>query len=419
MKRQSLQKMKLPDAPGVYFFVGKKREILYIGRATSLRDRVKSYFKDDVIESRGPLIVDMVTRAVKIDYLQTDSVLEAVIAEANLIKKWQPTANAREKDDKSFNFVAITREEYPQVLLVRGKDIDEAKRAGYLYLFGPYPEGGVLKEGMKIIRKIFPYGDSKCTPLRGKACFNRQIGLCPGVCTGEISKKEYGKTIRNLALFFEGKKNTIIKALQKEMSALAKKQKFEEADEVKKKIFSLTHIQDLSLLKASIQEENIKEASSLTTNNYHLTTAFRIEAYDVAHLGGKNVGGVMVVLEGRRIKKSEYRLFKIRTAKASDDVGALREVLERRLKHPEWPYPNVIAVDGGVAQKNMAENVLKEANFDIAVVAVQKNERHQPENLLGDETIIKNYKKEILFLNSEAHRFAIKYHRKMRRKSFL
>lgn len=433
----------LPDTPGVYFFYGKDKQILYIGRATSLRNRVKSYFKDDVIRTRGPLIVDMVSQAVLVDYLQTDSVLEAVIAEANLIKKWAPPANVREKDDKSFNYVAITKEEYPQVLLVRGKDIDESKKEKFLYIFGPYPQGGVLKEGMRIIRKIFPWRDSKCTPcffLRDSAsglrksagckpCFNRQIGLCPGVCTGEISKKEYMKTVRNLKLFFEGKKSAVLRTFKKEMNALAKKQSFEEADEVKKKIFSLTHIQDISLIKAELQTENIKEEFSLTTSarggsayggkDYKLSTSFRIEAYDVAHLGGKNVGGVMVVLEDRNIKKSDYRLFKIRTAKASDDVGALREVLERRLKHTEWSYPNVIVVDGGISQKNMAEKVLREANFDITIVSVQKNERHQPERILGDEKIIKIYKKEILLLNSEAHRFAIKYHRKMREKNFL
>src|SRR3989344_5544176 len=181
---------KIPDKSGVYFFK-KGKDILYIGKATSLRDRVKSYLGKDLIETRGPILVDMVFQADRVEYKVTESVLEAIILEANLIKKYQPKYNTKEKDDKSYNYAVITKEDFPRVLLIRGREL-EAKVGGVhelniKYKFGPYPNGSAIKEGLKIIRKIFPYRD-KCNPSKGspwKPCFNRQIGLCPGVCSGE------------------------------------------------------------------------------------------------------------------------------------------------------------------------------------------------------------------------------------------
>jgi excinuclease ABC subunit C len=226
MKIEHIKQYNLPDEPGIYFFK-QGTDILYIGKATSLRDRVRSYFSLDLIKTRGPHIVDMVFKADSLEHIKTDSVLEALILEANLIKKYQPNYNSKEKDDKSFNYVVITREAYPQVLLVRGKDLDEHfPKKEMKYVFGPYPHGLELKEGLRIIRRIFPYRDARCVPLSGKPCFNRQIGLCPGVCTGEISIKEYGRIIRNIKLLFEGKNHALIRTLTKEMKICAKEQAF-------------------------------------------------------------------------------------------------------------------------------------------------------------------------------------------------
>ena len=207
----------LPDAPGVYFFK-KGKKILYIGKATSLKDRVKSYFARDILLTRGPLIKKMLEEANKIEFVQTDSVLEALILEAHEIKRYQPVFNSKEKDDKSYNFVTFTKEDFPKVIVTRGSGT-----------YGPFPHGGELKEALKIIRKIFPYRDGKCK-LAGKPCFNAQIGLCPGPCAGWISKKDYRKIIRHLKLFFEAKKPRLIKSIEKEMGTLARLHKFEEAE---------------------------------------------------------------------------------------------------------------------------------------------------------------------------------------------
>jgi len=408
---------KLPDGPGVYFFIGPKPDkvILYIGRATSLRDRVRSYFADDLIATRGPLLVDMVSQAADIDFVATDSVLEAIILEANLIKKHLPHANTREKDDKSFNYVVASAEEFPAIGTMRAKDL-EASDEKFKHVFGPYANPTVLREGLAIIRKILPFRDKKCKPGQGRPCFNRQIGLCPGVCTGEISRADYAKQVRNICMFFEGKKSRLISTLTREMKAVAKGQEFEAAGRIKKTIFALEHIQDITLMKRGVNDE--LPAAPGTVNNAgekEPASLFRIEAYDIAHMSGKNIVGVMTVLEGRELAKANYRMFKIRTLKGADDTAGLKEILTRRLAHSEWTYPNLIVVDGGIVQKNAAEAVLKELGFDIAVVAVTKNERHQPEKIQGDRELVAAHEKEILLLNAEAHRFAIKYHRKTRR----
>jgi excinuclease UvrABC nuclease subunit len=393
---------KLPDTPGVYFFLrqaqdkSNRREILYIGKATSLRDRVRSYFAEGLIDTRGPLLVKMLAEANTLDFKETESVLEALILEANLIKKHQPIYNTKEKDNKSFNFVVITREDFPRVLVVRGRELEiNWEPEDIKYSFGPYPSGRELREALKIIRKIFPFSD-KCRQDSKKPCFDFQIGACPGVCSGFISKKDYSRLIQNIRLFFEGKKKELLKKLEREMKDYAKKQEFEKADDVKRTIFALKHIKDVSLIK---REEKISE--------------IRVEAYDIAHISETNRVGVMTVVEDGIPKKSDYRKFKIKNAK-SGDVAALREVLERRLAHDEWPLPKIIVMDGGVSQFNIADKVLAEHGYVIPIVSVVKNERHQPREILGDKELRRKYELEIILANAEAHRFAIKYHREKR-----
>jgi excinuclease ABC subunit C len=417
MNSQDVKKINIPDNPGVYFFK-KDREILYIGKATSLKDRVKSYFSSDVIATRGPVILDMVFKADSIDFIKTDSVLEALILENNLIKKYQPKYNTKEKDNKSFNYVVITDEDFSRVLVERGRNL-ENENVNYEILkkFGPYPNGTQLKEALKIVRKIFPFRD-KCTPIQGKPCFNRQIGLCPGVCDSSIEKKDYKKIIKNIVLFFEGKKEKILKNLEKEMKSLAKLQKFEGAVQIRKTIFALQHIQDISVIASEAWQSRKSEDGLLRSTRkdgqYEEEKAFRIEAYDVAHFSGVSNVGVMTVLENGVPNKNEYRKFKINNSK-QNDIEALKEILERRLTHEEWKFPDLIVVDGGKAQINIARKVVEKLfggdATKLGVVSVVKNERHRPSQILGDSNLARKYEQEILLANSEAHRFAIKYHR--------
>lgn len=413
MQRNDLARFDLPDEPGVYQF-RKGRKVLYVGKATVLRDRVRSYFAKDIVEARSSAIEAMVAEADSIRWEQTDSVLEALILEANLIKKIEPPYNIASKDNKSFNYLVITKENFPRVIVVRGRDLFTNWKEGSIkHLFGPFPQGLALRDAMKLVRRIFPYRDEKCTPCPDqkrarlslahcRPCFNRQVGLCPGVCTGETDAREYAATIRNIFLLFNGKKHALVKELEKEMKAAAAAEDYEDAEEARRRVNALTHIRDISLIKSE---------SRFATGGQVRSNSARIEAYDIAHTGGTETVGVMTVVEDSQPLKSAYRKFKIRGF-TNNDPGALGEVLSRRFLHPEWPYPRLIVVDGHTAQMNAAKKILANAGIMVPVVGVVKNERHQPERLVGDTAIITRQERDILLANSEAHRFAIGWHRK-------
>lgn len=410
MQKGDLSQFKLPDTPGVYVFK-KGRNILYIGKATSLRDRVRSYFSSDLGKARGERIVSMVALADNISWQETGSVLEALMLEASRIKRQQPPYNVDEKDNKSWNYVVITKEDFPRVLIVRGRELYQHwDMKTVAHTFGPFPHGGQLQEAMKIVRKIFPFRDGKCVPCgqgKNKACrpcFNRQIGLCPGVCTGEVSKAEYAHTVRNIKDVFSANFHGLKRRLAKEMQGAAKAERFEEATTLRRQVAALDHIRDVTLIK---DEHRISSGGGV-----------RIEAYDVAHTSGTETVAVMTVVSNGEKVPAAYRKFKIHTA-TNNDTAALREVLERRLAHPEWPLPRVFAVDGGKGQMSAAQKVLKLAGVSVPLVGVVKNEFHKPERLIGDRRAIEVYERDILLANSEAHRFAINWHRARRRRAML
>lgn len=408
MTIEEYQRLNIPDEPGVYRFLSKDGLVLYIGKATSLRDRTRSYFANDLMQTRGKHFVDMVTQAASLTWETTDSALEALILESTLIKKFQPPYNSREKDDKSYNYVVITEEEYPRVLAVRERTMrtgGETSRM-YRYQFGPFVHGGDLVTALRIIRRILPFRDT-CTPGTGKPCFNRQIGLCPGVCTGEIGKAEYARRIRHIALFFQGKKAEVMRGVTREMRRHADALEFEMAAEYKNMLFSLQHIKDVTLLDQSIKKISAQSASSRRR-------PYRIEAYDIAHISGTDAVGVMTVVEGGFPSPSEYRKFRVRDAAGANDTKHLGEVISRRLGHPEWRMPDLIVVDGGVAQRNRGVAVVREMGMNIPVVSVVKDARHKPKDILGPKDIVEVHRKAILLANHESHRFAVAYHRKRR-----
>lgn len=423
MKSQDLKKANLPGKPGVYFWK-KGKEILYIGKATNLKDRVRSYFASDLIDTRGPGILDMIVQADCVEFEETSSVLEALILEAKLIKKFQPKYNVKEKDDKSFYQVIITDELWPRVIMVRSRDLKVMELTGRLsrinfdgkikYSFGPFPEGTSLREALKIVRKLFPFRDFRADNPDNEE-FYKQLGLSPDTSTSEL-RREYLTTITNIKLFFEGKKGKITKELEKKMHAHAKNMEFEQAEFTKRKLFALGHINDVALIRdetLSLQErvDSVRNPGEV----------FRIEAYDIAHISGTNTVGVMTVVTNRVVDKAEYRKFKIKTLKKGtvNDYASLQEVVTRRLAHPEWKMPDLIVVDGGIGQYNAVAEVLTRKGVSIPIVSVIKDHRHKPKAFHGNETMMKKYKKEILLANSESHRFAITYHKNMRSKKFL
>ncbi|HEY0010560.1 MAG TPA: UvrB/UvrC motif-containing protein [Candidatus Paceibacterota bacterium] len=425
MQRSDLKTLDLPDCPGVYLFTkgkGRGKQVLYVGKATSLRDRVRSYFDDDLIATRGPRLVDVVTQADGVMHETTPTVLEALVREAALIREHSPKGNAMGKDDKTFLYAVITDEVVPRVLAIRGKELDwkrkcilGAPEVPFKDAYGPFTSGYQLREALRLIRRIFPFFD---TPrpilldsptgigrnvdggnkhLRAKVEFNRQIGQYPR----DMDRKAYLRSIRNVCLFLSGRVKALRTALERDMKAFAKREQFEEAAQVRRQLFSLDHVQDVSLIRDDRNEE---------------VEGPRIEAYDTAHLSGTEAIGVMTVVENGVPVKADYRTFRIRGTggkSLNDDIASLKEILSRRLGHPEWQLPKAFVIDGGKTHKKAAEDVLREVGIGIPVVAVVKDEKHRPREVLRSlRTGITDA--DAVLANSEAHRFALAKHRAAR-----
>jgi excinuclease ABC subunit C len=369
-----------------------RRRPLYIGKASSLKRRVLSYFQ----RPQETRIEQMLSQVSSIETKKTDSVIEALFLENDLIKKYKPKYNIKLKDDKTFLGIFITKEDWPKVLPAR---ITQKLPIGEFY--GPFPSAGQVREALQIIRKIFPFRVS-CTPLSGKACFEYHLGMCPGVCAGKVSKKDYQKAIRQIKLFLHGKKKSVILQLQKDMRQAAKKLEYEKAAKIRDQIFALQHIQDVAL----ITEEQLQYPQEIPA---------RIEAYDISNISGAFAVGSMVVFTEGLIDKSQYRKFKIKYVEGVNDVKALKEIIDRRLNHKEWSYPDLILIDGGKGQVGGAREVLKSRRTDIPVIGIAKGPNRDKDEIIGAENLSVD-KKLLLRIRDEAHRFAIEYYRLRHRK---
>ncbi|MDO8676829.1 MAG: GIY-YIG nuclease family protein [Candidatus Azambacteria bacterium] len=376
-----------PNNPGIYWF-SKNGKKIYVGKAGSLKKRISSYFR-----SKDPRINIMVNEANDIFFKKTNSVLEAIILEANAIKKYWPKYNVKEKDDRSFVYLVVTKEDFPRLFIARAREVE--KYASQSEIFGPYQSYRILKIILNLARKIFPF--SNCRPNQGKPCFDYQIGLCPGVCVGAVTKNEYKKIIKNLILFFKGEHKRLFKKLKKENP---------------EKIFALRHIEDVALI---------------TANRVLSLAPQRIEGYDISHFGGHDPVGAMVVFVNGFSDPSQYRLFKIKnTENKFDDLAMLAEILKRRLNHKEWPMPDIVLIDGGRNQVARTKKVLSELNIFVPIAGIAKTLGHSGRAYSGDKLIFANVKpsvKKLLIsskiilqqVRNEAHRFAISFQRKQRK----
>lgn len=383
----------MPDSPGVYLMKSAEGKLLYVGKAANLKRRVSSYFT----RALDPRIEKLVSEIGKIDFIKTDTAIEALILEASLIKRFKPPFNIKDKDDKSFLFAEITSEKFPRVLLVRGKSEEKGIR------FGPFTSPSEARVALRIIRKIFPYNIHPTDKIGTykKPCFEAEIGLCPGTCVGAISRKDYLRNIRNIKLFFSGKKEKIISDLRREMLSASKETEFERAAAVKKKIFSLKYIQDIALITS---ESGADEGG------------LRIEGYDISNIGGDAAVGSMVVFKGGKPLSEDYRLFKIRNITGANDPAMMKEIISRRLAH-SWPLPDLILVDGGITQTEAARAALLEAGISLPVAGIAKGPERKRADISGDPIPEGADLKTLVAVRDEAHRFAIGYHRRLRSKN--
>lgn len=396
-----LDKTKIPHKPGVYIYKDTSGSILYVGKAIDLFHRVSSYFSGEQFTKTAI----MVEKIASLDTIIVESELEALILEANLIKKYLPPFNVSLKDDKGYLYIALTKEEFPRVITARKMALKTMKK-----YWGPYPSSGTVQGTLKLLRRVFSW----CSGGHRRACFYYHLGLCPGACVGAITKQDYDKIINRFSRFLDGKKDELVEELSKEMKRASQSQKYEEAGVIKKMLSGITYITQTNRVSLYLQNPNfLQDERQLALEQLQkdlklLKLPERIEGYDISNIQGKEAVGSMVVMTNGEIDKSEYRKFKIHITGRPNDVGMHKEMMRRRLKHPEWPFPDLIIVDGGRGQA-------RGVNYGIPIFGLAKREEwlYPPEG-----EIIKLSKKSLSLkllqrLRDESHRFALAFHRKL------
>ena len=430
---------ELPQTSGVYFFYNKS-DLIYIGKAINIKNRVKNHFQQPGY--RDNLYIKTVN---KIGFIETNSEIEALILEANLIKKHQPKFNVVWRDDKNYFYVAVAQNEQkiPYVYITHQPNsklltTNYSLQTKYI---GPFVEGTALKKTLRFLRKAFPYYTTK--KHSKNKCTYCHLDLCPGPLLFEnppspkalAGLREYKKNIKKLSLILQGKKSAVLNSLKKEMKVLAKDKKFEEAGKTRDQIFALekimAHTNVIEQKKESIGMSDTpmtkwnatqKILQGITNQPQEI---HKIECYDISNIQGNQATGSMVVFVDGAPDKSQYKKFKIKLLSTPNDIAMLKEVFERRLAHPEWEYPQVMLIDGGLAQLNVAIRA-KDLNFKtrpIKVISIAKGRQELWVEARKEPIPLKDLPQEIYNLvkqlDDEAHRFAITYHKKLRKQNLL
>lgn len=532
---------KLPSKPGVYLMHDDKDAIIYVGKAISLKNRVRQYFQSS--RNKGVKIEQMVTHIARFEYIITDSELEALVLECNLIKEHRPKYNTMLMDDKTYPFIKVTvQEDFPRVLFARQMYKDKAK------YYGPYTSAGAVKDTIDLIHKL--YGIRTCNKqlpkMQGKErpCLNYHIHQCPAPCQGYISKEEYAKSVKKVLTFLNGDYAPILKELEEKMLEASEDMEFEKAIEYRELLNSVTKIaqkqkitssdmEDKDVIAMSVDQhdavvqvffirdgrligrdhfclriangdsrpevlsafikqfyagtpyipreimlqyeiedavlieewlsgrkgqkvhiqvpkkgqkeklvelakknadmvlmqdrERIRREEGRTigamkeiANLLNLPKLERVEAYDISNISGFQTVGSMVVFEKGRPKRSDYRKFRIRGVQGVDDYASMEEVLTRRLSHYE-NYPDLIMMDGGRGQVNIALKVMQQLNIEVPVCGMVKDDKHRTRGIYFHNIELPVDRDSEAFrlvtrIQDEAHRFAIEYHRSLRSK---
>lgn len=438
----------LPQSSGVYLFKNSKAKIIYVGKAKNLRDRVKSYFSLDF--AMGTKTQALVERTSELDFIETQSELEALILEAELIRRHRPKYNISLKDDKSCLYIVISKEKVEvagkkvslsKVLTSRKSDLKKSD-----VVFGPFSEAATAKFVVRAIRKIIPYRDCKRTKFSRqqklmRPCLYGDLGLCQAPCTGAVSPKEYQKDMSRIKKLLLGESQKVLKALEREMKFLSKRQSFEEAARKRDTIGKFRCItQSFKDVQKYVEnpylvEDLLQKALEDLTEKIFILDKIprRIECYDISDISGKEATGSMVVAVNGRIVKGKYKKFKIRAEGQPDDFEMLREVIRRRFKEKSrkdlkrkakrgWAKPDLIVVDGGRGQVSAVLSALDEGGLKLPVAGLAKKEevvvfRKDSGDFVELKLDRSNEGLKLLQrLRDESHRFAKSYHHYLRMK---
>ena len=408
---------KLPSSPGVYFHKNEAGEIIYVGKAAVLKNRVRQYFQKS---QKDPKTEALVAEIYDTDWIVLDTEMDALFLESEMIKRYMPKWNILLRDDKAVSYVRIDmKSEVPYVSFTRNPQDDKAT------YIGPFYGKAAVEKAVRTLRKIFPYYDR---PYTGKKTLNSDLGLTPGIEIGKTTPKEYKKSLRQLISYLEGNRKKLLKELEQTMNREAKKGNYELAAKARDQLMGLNALRkkiifsDKEFLDIS-SDQALKQLQELLNLP---KPPRRIEGYDISHQSGKDAVGSMVVFINGTAARSEYRKFKIRTS-TNNDLKSMAEVITRRLRHKEWEYPDLIILDGGQTQVKAVLPLVEP--YNIPVVGRDKSGDHSKsakvklvtaQNFSGLELAPNSHIARLVArVDEESHRFAVTYHSLLKRKSML
>ncbi|MBQ1373537.1 GIY-YIG nuclease family protein [Candidatus Saccharibacteria bacterium] len=407
---------KLPAAPGVYFHKNSEGEIIYVGKAAVLKNRVRQYFQNSKKDTKTAALVAEIADT---DWIVVDTEMDALFLEAEMVKRYMPKWNILLRDDKAVSYIRINmNEEVPYISFTRTPLDDKAK------YIGPFYGKSAVEKAVRMMRRIFPY---YTRPYSGHKTLDTDLGLTPGIEIDKTTPQEYKRNLRKLIRYLEGDRKKLLKDLEKTMHDEAAKGNYELAAEARDQLFGLKELKrkivfsdkeflDISGDKALKQLQNLLDLPNPPR---------RIEGYDISHQSGADTVGSMVVFVNGAAARDKYRKFKIRTS-TNDDLKSMKEIITRRLKHKEWDYPDLIILDGGVTQVNAVLPLVEP--YGIPVIGRDKSGDHSKSAEIkivipGKDTLVlpssSHIARLIARVDEESHRFAITYHTLLKRKSML
>lgn len=405
---------QLPKEPGVYLFKDASGQIIYVGKAAVLKNRVPSYFRS--LKRLDHKTKVMVPEIAELDWIVTQSEIDALFLESELVKRYKPKYNILLQDDKHYQYVKITTKSKAPTLSFVRRPLDDG--ADY---YGPFISGYEVKQALKLLRRVFPYNTHQTLPKR--VCLQYHLGLCPGLEEGKTSLAEYRHNLRKLSMFLRGKRSLLIKQIEKEMQAAAKAQHFEQAAHLRNQARSL---RALSKQIVFGQQERFDLSRDQALNGLVELLSLRgvprrIETYDISHISGSNNVASMVVFLDGVSAKGEYRKFKM-LSPGNDDFAHMREVMQRRFSPKnieKWPKPDLLVIDGGKGQLSAARQVLDSQSINIPSIGLAKREEEvitYQNGSFGSTRLPKSSEvlKLLMRMRDEAHRFAVSYHSLLR-----
>ena len=404
---------KLPAQPGVYFHKDKTGEIIYVGKAAVLKNRVRQYFQNS---KKDPKTAALVAEINDTDWIVVDTEMDALFLESEMIKRYMPKWNILLRDDKTVSYVRVSmQDEVPYISFTRTPMDDKAT------YIGPFYGKTAVEKSVRMLRRIFPYYEK---PYDGKKSLNTDLGLTPGIEVGKCTPEDYRRNLRKMIRYLKGERQTLLKELEKTMYDESSKGNFELAAEARdqlaglkelrrKIVFSDKEFMDISSDQALKQLQNLLGLPEPPR---------RIEGYDISHQSGTNTVGSMVVFINGAAARSEYRKFKIRTS-TNDDLKSMGEVISRRFRHPEWDFPDLIILDGGSTQLNAVLPLVG----DTPVIGRDKSGDHSKSaevKIVTRDGMVElpqssHIARLIARIDEESHRFAITYHTALKRKNLL